>query len=274
MYFQKRSYITSFDGEKIFTHSLCNSKSVKYNFIFPHGWGGDSNSLFFFAGLLLKKSPNSMCLLYDQRGHGFSSKKFSQANNLETILALDLQSIIDSLNNQKNIILVGHSMGAVAVQKYLQNDRCAKKVNKTILICSPFSIPSFLGKRKIWFGLLKKLKSNKNIKRTASQQKKFRNTRDFNLSRMISDIYYMGFLRWILVLGAIQGWKNNDLECLNNKNILHIVGSKDSVLDEKKQLKIILKLPKSNYCSVPGNHVCPASIPNIIIQKIVAFSRS
>lgn len=37
------SYIQSFDGEKLYTKTIGNSKKSKHTFIFIHGLGGDSN---------------------------------------------------------------------------------------------------------------------------------------------------------------------------------------------------------------------------------------
>jgi non-heme chloroperoxidase len=78
------------------------------------------------------------CIAYDRRGHGRSDEP-NRGYDFDTIAA-DLASVIEQLD-LRNVVLVGHSMGAAEVVRYLAR-QTAGRVTRALLVAPirPFTL--------------------------------------------------------------------------------------------------------------------------------------
>lgn len=111
---------TTADGERLFYRDVGTGRPV----VFIHGWTLSSEiwrgQLDWFAGQGLR------AVAYDRRGHGQSSRP--AAGYDYDSLANDLAALLDGLDLE-DVVLVGHSMGAGEVVRYLArhgDDRIAR----------------------------------------------------------------------------------------------------------------------------------------------------
>ncbi|MBS0223343.1 MAG: alpha/beta hydrolase [Proteobacteria bacterium] len=101
------------DGERLFYRDVGTGRPV----VFIHGWTLSSEiwrgQLDWLAGQGLR------AVAYDRRGHGRSSRPAAGAAGYDyDSLASDLAALLDSLDLE-DVVLVGHSMGAGEVVRYL-----------------------------------------------------------------------------------------------------------------------------------------------------------
>jgi len=94
------------------------SEDLEKKLVFVHGLLGAGQNWRSVA----QAFSDHQVLTYDQRGHGRSPWSQSQDYHVES-LALDLEQILE-LNNFKDAILVGHSLGARVVQNYASRHKC------------------------------------------------------------------------------------------------------------------------------------------------------
>lgn len=80
--------------------------------------------------------PEWRCVAYDRRGHGRSDEP-GRGYDFDT-LADDLSAVIEALDLQ-NLVLVGHSLGAAEVVRYLSRHRL-RRVSRAVLVAptTPF----------------------------------------------------------------------------------------------------------------------------------------
>ena len=88
--------------------------------ILLHGLLGDRDSWRRQTSHLTSRHPDIRVIAYDQRGHGRSGRGSVLSNTLGQ-LARDLDAVIDTTTPSGHIVLVGHSMGAMAILQYLQH---------------------------------------------------------------------------------------------------------------------------------------------------------
>jgi pimeloyl-ACP methyl ester carboxylesterase len=81
-----------------------------------HGYTGSKEDWTYAAPRLIE---SFFVVSYDQRGHGESSKPQGSSHYSLDILASDLAGVIEALGFE-SCHLVGHSMGGVVVQRFLQ----------------------------------------------------------------------------------------------------------------------------------------------------------
>lgn len=81
--------------------------------VFLHGWMENRHN-WHFQRLALRGTARMVC--YDHRGHGLSGRTGKDNSGIE-LLADDLARVIDALAPSGPIVLVGHSMGAMTIQR-------------------------------------------------------------------------------------------------------------------------------------------------------------
>lgn len=81
--------------------------------VFLHGWMENRHN-WHFQRLALR--PTARMVFYDHRGHGLSGRTGKHNSGIE-LLADDLARVIDALVPTGPIVLVGHSMGAMTIQR-------------------------------------------------------------------------------------------------------------------------------------------------------------
>jgi protein phosphatase methylesterase 1 len=87
-------------------------------FIMHHGAGHTKES-FHLLSLEIQKLHPCDILTFDCRSHGQTTTQDENDLSLDTLVK-DLQSIVDDCQEYKQIILVGHSMGAAVVVGLMQ----------------------------------------------------------------------------------------------------------------------------------------------------------
>ena len=251
----KIKYITIRDDEFLYTETYQNDKDIKNNFVILHGLG-DSNSTLLLVENILKDIPHSKCIIYDLRGHGLSSKKIPPyTKDIESIGAQDL-SFVCNYFNVKNPTFICHSIGGIFVQTYLEQ-KLSPSPKEVLLLCTPLQMAPFSISRKFWFNIYKTISPllrTSNNKRSLNQHIGYRDTIDVSPSRILSDIYYMGIINFILIYFSLFGWENSNLSSINKKNIHFCCGINDVLLPEKKQLGLLKNIDQININKFDSNH--------------------
>ena len=101
--------------------------------VFAHGWSGSSRRFAEIARPLLDTGKFRI-IVYDQRGHG-ASKGCEKGLSMEQ-LGRDLHTIIQALE-LKDVILAGHSMGAMTIYSYIEQFGCSNIKKCIFLDMSP-----------------------------------------------------------------------------------------------------------------------------------------
>jgi len=267
-------YIKSFDQEELFVQWLNKlPKPVAKNAstcILIHGLGGDSNGMLEVAHLLIKSLPDLQCLLYDQRGHGLSSKSFTQDRTLSECGAHDLATIINLVKTPQ-IVLIGHSLGGIIVEEYV--NRFSPQNLKIVLICAPFKLQNLGVPLVASYSLLKKITplTHKKLQRTLQEHLQFQHNQDLSLSRFMRDAKTTGIRQLLAMYLALFGWSNQHPENLNSEKVLFLVSNHDLLLPLATQLKWLKKMPKARIEVLDDNHLSVINNPEQVVSHLVAF---
>lgn len=269
----KINYLTSFDGEKLFTQEFSSNPQINQYIFLTHGIGGDSNAMLLLVEQILKEIPNTCCVVWDLRGHGFSTNQFDNKNSLEYLNALDLHQIIQKYKPKK-FYLVGHSLGGITSHQYLIED-FSPSPDHTFIVSSPIKNLGYNPLRKIAFYLLTKFTSPTKKKRTLEQFKKNKETIDFDIGRIIQDIQYTGLINWILIYFALFGWKNIAIEKSNTEKLTIIYNKQDWMIHPFFVKKQLASIPKANSVCLDSNHHRPplknySQIADLLKDKILS----
>lgn len=101
--------------------------------VFLHGFGLNHNT-FYFQRRDLQQYANMV--FYDQRGHGKSEQGNRETHTIN-MLADDLASVLKSTVGSGDIILVGHSMGGMAIQAFaVRHPALFAQVKAVVLTCT------------------------------------------------------------------------------------------------------------------------------------------
>lgn len=120
--------VTARDGAKLFVRRWGQGRPI----VFTHSWALDSTM---WSRLFLDFAERGFeCIGFDRRGHGRSDAPAS-GYDMDT-LADDLAAVI---GERRDVILVGHSMGAAEILRYTQRHGTAR-VAKIVLLApvTPF----------------------------------------------------------------------------------------------------------------------------------------
>ncbi len=265
----EKEMLSSFDSESIYTEYRANSTHPRALLVVVHGLGGDSNASFQLIERLLKEIPNLACLAYDQRGHGFSSRRWSkESKNIEDDLIKDLRVILKKFKSIP-IILLGESFGGVIVQEYVLG-QLRPRVKKSILLCShPYFLPKAHGRS--FFYLLLKLISilpKKKTKKTIEQHAKFRGCSDLDFGRISTDAWHVGLISWALMFLSLFGWKNSNWSEFNTNKTIYAYGVRDQFLKRKKQEKMLYEHQEICSFALNTNHCCLINNPELLVPVI------
>ena len=261
--------ISVIDQQEIYTESYANSKNVQHSFVISHGMGGDSNATIPFIQEVLKRIPNTRCITYDIRGHGYSPRNFANFETIEEILTLDLQSICQHYQVSKPIF-IGHSLGGLICQEYV-NQRLLPAPQSLILLSSfpYFPLPN-LG-RKFWMKMLSGKKNNqrKPTKRSVDDHFRFYQSFDYSLGRIISDIQHTSIRDFLLMYLSLCGWKNKHPQLLDKQGNLYIYGKNDLVILPTIQKRFCQNFTQIKLFQISSNHNSIFNSPGKIVEIIV-----
>jgi pimeloyl-ACP methyl ester carboxylesterase len=264
------NYLKSFDSEKIAYQFLNNPTNYQNTIVLVHGFGGDPNFLIPFVEKLAELTPQKRIISYNLRGHGYSTMKFpKEAQSFEETHAKDLQSLLEHLKI-KNPILVGHSLGGIAVQEYLTKE-FKPNPKKTIFISATTQTLGLSQIKKIFFEILKKLpiSTTHPKEKSVDFHRQFSNNLDIDLKRFIHDTQISGGLvRWVVMMGSLLGWKNHNLSSLDKKSCYYIYGSKDLIVPASIQEKRLKKLKNINKILINSNHISPITSTEELAETV------
>jgi len=264
------NYLKSFDGEKIAYQFLSNPPNYQDTIVLVHGFGGDPNFLIPFVEELIKLIPKKRIISYNLRGHGYSTMRFPKnAQSFEQTHTKDLQFLLRHLKI-KNPILVGHSLGGIAVQEYLV-EKLEPHPKKTIFVCTTTHLSGLPQIKKVFFELLKKLpiSTTHPKEKSVNFHRQFKNNLDIDLKRFAHDTRISGGLvRWLVMMGSLLGWQNHNLSSLDKKSCYYIYGSKDLIVPAFVQERRLKKLTKINKILINSNHISPITSTEELAQII------
>ncbi|MBV8177489.1 MAG: alpha/beta hydrolase [Mycobacterium sp.] len=115
----QRVAVTAADGLALQTRRI-GPEVADTTVILLHGLLGDGESWRCQTTHLASRHPDIRLIAYDQRGHGRSGRGCAPSNTLGQ-LACDLDAVIDTTTPTGDIVLIGHSMGAMTILEYLQH---------------------------------------------------------------------------------------------------------------------------------------------------------
>jgi len=263
-------YFKSFDGEKIaykINHQPSNSKN---SIVIVHGLGGDIALLENFIQELIEEKDDLEIISLALRGHSFSSKIFPKSDHyLEEVHAKDLRELLIYLN-LKSPILIGHSLGGIIIQSYLNQD-LLPKAKKIFFICASTQTLGIDIFRKFSYKILTKTPNHKEFHtKSKSFYDKFKNTWDIDFKRFIYDTSVIGGLFiWFLHFFSIHGWRNKDLKKLDEKHYYYILGKNDIIIPKIKQLYRLRNLNRINKIEINSGHIIPITNHKILAKNII-----
>ncbi len=123
----QRVSVTTADGLSLATTQI-GPETADLTVILLHGLMGDSGSWQRQTSHLTSSHTDIRIIAYDQRGHGRSGRGCTRSNTLGQ-LARDLDAVIDATAASGQIVLIGHSMGAMTILQYLQHQQ-ARNVDR------------------------------------------------------------------------------------------------------------------------------------------------
>lgn len=122
------AHVTAQDGTRLFVRRWGQGRPI----VFTHSWALDSSM---WGRMFLDLAERGFeCIGFDRRGHGRSDAPAS-GYDMDT-LADDLATVI---GDRRDVILVGHSMGAAEILRYIQRHSTAR-IAKIVLLApvTPF----------------------------------------------------------------------------------------------------------------------------------------
>ena len=138
------------DGINLHVEIDVNANSNAPTVVFLHGFGLNHNTFYFQRRDL---QHHATLVFYDQRGHGKSEEGTNESHTINT-LADDLAQVLHSTVGSGNFILVGHSMGGMAIQAFsTRHPDLWNQVKAVVLVCTSsgglidltFGLPKPLG---------------------------------------------------------------------------------------------------------------------------------
>lgn len=109
---EKGCYLESFDGCRLYAEELGEGPLM----VLSHGWFCNTD-MWHYQKKHLSEKFRMVC--YDQRGHSRSELNDATGVSLE-VLARDLKCVVDNYRRDEPCMLVGHSMGGMAMLKFAQ----------------------------------------------------------------------------------------------------------------------------------------------------------
>ena len=121
------------DGVKLHVEVDTKSGVSTPTIVFLHGFGLNHNTFYFQRRDL---QHNANLVFYDQRGHGKSEQGSSSSHTINT-LADDLACVLKSTVGAGDLVLVGHSMGGMAIQAFAARyPDLFRQVKAVVLVCT------------------------------------------------------------------------------------------------------------------------------------------
>lgn len=261
----KSAFIPSYDGEKLYVERHIAS-SPTLTLLIIHGLGGDSNATIPFIHAIQKHNPQLECVVYDLRGHGYSSRRISNDVNFETVHTKDLNHLLSF--EKKPVHILGHSLGGIIIQKLFELNPDFPH-QKLFFVSSHYKSPAITFNRQFWFNKLTQKKwPSVHHKRTVEDHLKYQNTHDFSPSRLHSDCRSMGLQYYFLTQGTQFGWESTNPLFINRDDCYLFYGKDDVFFPQKLQESWLQSLPLTHSQLFPTNHNILVNLPEQLAQAV------
>lgn len=263
-------FVKSFDSEKIAYQIFHQPKNATTQLLIIPGLGGDLNFFIPTINQLLKLEPDLAIIALIPRGHSFSSRKFPPGyQSTIAVQALDVLALVKALK-LKRFILLGHSIGGLIVQNYLNLPK-APAPAKIFLVCTAPRIFGFPAWRKIAYRLLAHLPESKNHYHQQPPEfyHSFHRCWDIDLRRWWFDTRVLGgVLYWLLNFLALSGWQNPNPERINQKTTYYLYGKTDIIIPRLIQKRNVKHLSQLTGIELNCGHLPPLTNPIGLAQTI------
>ncbi|WP_327110019.1 alpha/beta hydrolase [Nocardia sp. NBC_01730] len=113
---ERRATVSTEDGVALAVREY-GPRNADLTVVLLHGHCLRTESWTYVRDALLRRYGGARVVCYDHRGHGDSSTASRQTYNLEQ-LGYDLRVVVDAVAPTGPVVLVGHSMGGMAVLTY------------------------------------------------------------------------------------------------------------------------------------------------------------
>ncbi|MFB8274422.1 alpha/beta fold hydrolase [Nocardia colli] len=114
---ERRATVSTEDGVALAVREY-GPRNAELTVVLLHGHCLRTESWTYVRDALLRQYSGARVVCYDHRGHGDSAAAARQTYNLEQ-LGHDLRDVLDAVAPTGPVILVGHSMGGMAVLTYV-----------------------------------------------------------------------------------------------------------------------------------------------------------
>jgi len=236
-----------------------SGKSTDPVLLFVHGLGGDQVAWEFVIEKLKTNAANfSGALTYDLRGHSDSTRIISSPDYID-VSVRDLHSVIKKrIHMDQPYVLIGHSLGALIVQMYLQT-RPSHLPQHVLLISSPnytkgIKLPDWVT---VW---LFTLGSRQRIRvRKRAEHELFLGTPDIHLGRLFSDIRTVGLFHFMGLYSTLPR-RIIEPDILKELPTTVVTGDNDIFFRVKEIQAFASRINATHFKIVhQGNHCIPTS---------------
>ncbi|MFE3444524.1 alpha/beta fold hydrolase [Nocardia sp. NPDC059180] len=118
---ERRATVSADDGVELAVREY-GRRDADLTVVLVHGHCLRTESWADVRDALLRENPGARVVCYDHRGHGDSAAASRQSYNLEQ-LGHDLRDVLDVVAPAGPVVLVGHSMGGMAVLTYVSQNQ-------------------------------------------------------------------------------------------------------------------------------------------------------
>ncbi len=239
--------------------------------VLVHGLGGDQVAWEFLIEELLKANLKVKAVVtYDLRGHSSSSRKISTLNYL-SVATTDLAAVVKYfIPKNEKYLLVGHSLGAMIIQSFLNSQPKFLPIGVIMLGFSGrfrgIEAPS-------WFTSWVFRHGSRQLCRirTRAQHEKFRGTPDIHLGRLQTDIQTVGMSHFVGLYTSL-GKMNVADSGLTKVTMAVIVGDKDIFFPARGVKKFANKIHAQMFTIVKnGNHCLPVNCAPELARVFLEF---
>lgn len=237
-----------------------------------HGLGGDACAWSVVQDLLALRGYSSIAL--DLRGHGGSDDPLWFEDFSIRCLSNDIESLVRYLGVKK-VTLVGHCFGGAACMM-VAGDR-PKWLKNLVLISTTNSLPFSRLSSGAGKFLLKIIKTLSYLFPAGNKSKgrdyeRFRRSGDYNVFRVLSDIYSVSWRSYLLSLFNFLFFDGSEVMGKIEVKTLVVCGENDKVFGKEMSKRIGRGIRNSKVVFLKNtNHVVVINEPELLTGELLKF---
>ncbi len=263
----------SFDGTKIYYETMGDHYKTR-PLIFLHGLGGDLTAWNEERLSLYQQGFSSIAV--DLRAHGLSDRPGKRESYSLKNFALDIKGLIDHERIKKPVI-IGHCFGGMVAMTLvgIYPDLARAMILVDTNYKSPFLSHLFLVNNPLHhvFYLAEKIIPGFHLS-GHRDFKKYKNTGDYNLIRVASDIAGVSLKDYLMVFESLMDFNASDWLGKIAVPTLVIEGKEDSVFPPDVAKMLHKRIVKSKIRFIKNaNHILVINNPKELSQTILNFIR-